>query len=295
MRERLGGSAERRFQSLVGELLARERQKQQANEANSDSSALFSGLEGLFDQYQKEVVEPRIAAAGQSCAAGQLALQTALGFDRQKQLLGMEAGNLSQYAGLIATVSRVCLQEEYKMCADDHIIHRMIPVWLGVERQYQLLGMTGDAGYAEISKLAKDLAQKCLTFDLEFESQFIFDGGFGGGYNSSVKAKVPLKFQPDALRISGSSALINDSFTFRNPGCSVTSFRGGSSLPIKSLAIIADNHSPDDTLGYVRDFSLLYFPERTKEHFNVKCPDQPIYTSPEITDVVRRVPGTAQR
>jgi hypothetical protein len=114
VRERLGGSAERRLQSLVAELLGRERQRQLLGGSAANSNTLFSDLQPLLDQYQKEVVEPRIAAAGQSCAAGQLALQTVLGFERQKQLLGMaEDGSLSKYTGLIATVSRVCLQEEY--------------------------------------------------------------------------------------------------------------------------------------------------------------------------------------
>jgi hypothetical protein len=157
----------------------------------------------------------------------------------------------------------------------------MIPVWLGFERQYQLLGMAEDSSYTEISKLAKDLTQKCLTFDLVFESQVTFDDGGSGGFDSSVKAKVPLLFKPDKLMISGSSALINDAFTFKVPGCSVTSRRGGSTLPVESLVYIADNHSASDTLGYVRDFNLRYFPERTRESFTVACPDNPPYSSPE--------------
>jgi hypothetical protein len=282
VRERLGGSAERRLESLSAELLGRERQAQLLGSEDSVSSDLYEQLQPLFERYKTEVVDVRAAAAGESCAAGQLALQTVLGFERQKQLLGVEAGGggLAENAGLMATVAKVCLKEEYTLCAQDHIIHRMVPVWLGFERQYQMLGMTEDSSYAEISALARDLTQKCLTFDLEFESDFHFDPGTGGGYDSSVKSKVPLKFNPDELKISGSSALINTAFTFRVSRCMVTSNRGGSTLPIQSLTYITDNHSPDDTLGYVRDFSLLYFPESTTESFTVACKDSPPYTSP---------------
>ncbi len=95
-----------------------------------------------------------------------------------------------------------------------------------------------------------------------------------------MKAKIPLHFQPDALKIEGTSALINNSFTFRVPGCSVTSTRGGSTISVSSLVYVPDNHSPTDALGYVRDFKLSYYPEGTKEVFSVKCPDEPAYTSP---------------
>ncbi len=131
----------------------------------------------MFDQYEKEVVEPRIAAAGESCAAGRLALQTVLGMERQKQLLGLSESGMEQIIGLMDTVSRVCVKEEYELCAQDHIIHRMIPVWLGLERQFQLLGATESKGSLEARKLAGDLTKKCLNFELVFESQATFDAG----------------------------------------------------------------------------------------------------------------------
>jgi hypothetical protein len=193
----------------------------------------------------------------------------------------MEASGLDQFVGLMDTVARVCLKEEYEMCAQDHIIHRMIPVWLGFERQYQLLGVTEDAAQADVIAYARELTRKCLTFELVFESQATFDDGGGGGFDSSVKATVPLHFQEQGMKIDGSSALINDAFTFKAPGCTVTSTRGGSTMPVSALVYITDTHSANDTLGYVRDFKLSYFPERTREVFSVQCEDQPPYTSPE--------------
>ncbi len=276
VRDRLGGSAERRLQSQAAELLGRERQRQLLGSGENQDSTLDADLQALFDQYQKEVIDVRVAAAGESCAAGRLALQTVLGQERQKQLLGIATGGIDQFTGLMDTVARVCIKEEYEMCAQDHIIHRMVPVWLGFERQMQLLGVENSA----VVQYAKDMTRKCLTFELVFESQATFDDGGGGGFDSFVNAKVPLHFSPESLKIDGTSALINNTFTFKVPGCSVTSTRGGSTLPVSALVYVPDSHSPTDTLGYVRDFKLTYFPERTKEVFSVKCPDEPAYTSP---------------
>ena len=275
VRERLGGSTERRLQSRMAEILGAERQRQLLGGGDNEPGTWQTEFASIIEQYKKEVIEPRVAAAGESCAAGRLALQTALGFERQMQLLGSGEGGMEKFADLMDTVSRVCIKEEYEMCAQDHIIHRMIPVWLGFERQMQLLGVEN----SPVSQYAAEMTKKCLSFELVFESQATFDAE-GGGFDSTVKARVPLHFRPDGLKIDGTSALINDSFTFKVPGCSVTSNRGGSTLPISSLVYVPDNHSPNDTLGYVRDFKLGYFPERTTEVFSVKCPDEPTYTSP---------------
>jgi len=278
VRARIGGSAETRLQSAIAEQLARERQRQLLGGGESESLVDF---EEYFRQYEEQVIKPRLAAAGESCAAGRLALQTVLGFERQKALLGVEgAGSLEQYGDLMATVSRVCVKEEYELCRDEHVIHRMIPVWLGMERQAQLLGM-GDSGGAlgDALREARDLTAKCLTFELVFESQANFDDGSGGGYDSSVESKIKVRFNPDEISMKGQSALVNKTFEFKTPGCSVTSNRGGGTFDVASLAYIDDagNQNP---LSPVRDFSLTYFPGMTSEFFTVVCEDSPPYTSP---------------
>ncbi len=279
VRERLGGSAERRLQSRVAEYLTAERTRQLLGTSDdSGQSDLGEVMSGLFEQYEREVLQPRLAAAGESCAAGRLAIQTLLGIERQKQLLGIESAPMDQFSDLFDTVGRVCIKEEYELCAQEHIIHRMIPVWLGFERQMQLLGVSNSA----LSEYARAMTTKCLTFELVFESQANFDAGYGGGFDSSVKAKVPLRFQADEIKIQGQSALINESFEFKEPGCQVTNNRGGSSLSAGPLVYVTDTHSASDSLGYVRDLKLSFFPERTKESFIITCPDDPPYASPEM-------------
>jgi len=279
VRQRLGGDAEARLQSAAAEVLGEERQRQiLGQESEVDLGEFFNDL---MSQFEKQVVKPRVAAAGESCAAGRLALQTILGLERQRQLLGMSEGDSfnQQVGDLMKIVSHVCIQEEYEMCVEDHIIHRMIPVWLGLERQSQLLGITAAGGSTPELEEAKDLARKCLTFELAFESDGNFDDGGGGGYHSIVKAKVPLRFVPEEMTIKGQAPLVNESFEFKAPDCSVTNNRGGSTFEGISLVYIADTHSPTDELGYVRDFKLTYFPGVTSESFTVKCDDS-TYTSP---------------
>jgi hypothetical protein len=280
VRQRLGGSAEQRLQSLAAEVLGRERQRQLLGQEGSEDLGAF--FDELMKQFEEQVVKPRVAAAGESCAAGRLALQTVLGLERQRQLLGIdEEGTFNQQvADLMKTVAHVCVKEEYELCSEQHIIHRMIPIWLGLERQYQLLGVTeGGATTPELEE-AKNLAVKCLTFELNFESDGNFDDGGGGGYESVVKAKVKLQLNPDELKIKGQAPLVNDSFEFKVPDCNVSNNRGGSTFEGISLTYVADSHSPTDELGYVRDLKLAYWPGTTAESFTVKCPDEPPYTSP---------------
>jgi hypothetical protein len=281
VRQRLGGDAEARLQSLVAEQLTRERQEQLTGKNDSEGNSI--DFAELFKLYEEQVVKPRLAAAGESCAAGRLALQTVLGLERQRQLLGISDGSgafSQQMADLMKTVATVCVQEEYALCVEEHIIHRMIPVWLGMERQYQLLGLAEGEAQPEELKLAKDLTQKCLTFELQFESDGNFDDGGGGGYESVVKSKVKMQFDPDEFKIKGQSALINDYFEFRVPYCDVTSNRGGSTFDGINLVYETDTHSPTDELGYVRDYKLTYWPGTTSESFTVTCEDAPPYTSP---------------
>ena len=277
VRARIGGDAEARLQSAVAEQLARARQEQFLGNENSEID-----FESAFQQYEEQVVKPRIAAAGESCAAGRLALQTVFGVERQKQLLGFEsdAGNaLIDNVGLMETVADVCMKEEYELCRDQHIIHRIIPAWLGLERQFQLLGFVEQGTIPPVIQKAREYARKCLTFEMRFESHATFEDG-GDGYDSTVESKIKIQFNPEGITMKGQAPLVNTAFDWRTEDCSVTSTRGGSTFEAISLAYISDTRSPTDELGYVRDFKFVYYPGNTTESFTIQCEDQPPYSSP---------------
>ncbi len=287
VKARIGGDAETRIQNALAAELQRVRQEQLLGNENGASI----DWESWFTQYEEQVVKPRLAAAGESCAAGRAAIQTLLGFERQKQLLGMGSDSGSSLAdgGVLDTVAEVCMKEEYELCRDDHIIHRIIPAWLGMERQFQLLGYTGEGGVtASAIESARNYVRRCLTFELQFESQFSFHDG-PDGYDSSVTSKIKIQFDPANLTWKGSAPLVNTAFEYKLDDCSVSSVRGGGTFEAMSLAYISDTKSPTDELGYVRDFKLVYFPGDTTESFTVKCPDVRSLYQPSEPFVDRRL------
>ena len=262
VRQRLGGSAETRIQNAVSEELTRQRQQ------GADGEALAAFFVEAFRQYEEQVVKPRVAAAGESCAAGRLALQTVLGLERQRALLGLDGGEggglLAKYPGLLDKATQVCVVEEFELCVEDHVIHRMLPVWLGFERQYALLG-NGDAA---VLREARELTVKCLTFKLQFEST-----GTTELYESTVKSDITLRFNPDDFTISGEAPLVNTNVEFFVPdGCTSTSIRGGGTFNAFKLIIFDET---DDQYGHVRDFTLSYFPGTTSESASFVCPGDP--------------------
>lgn len=275
-RRRLGGNDERRLNNAMAERLGIERQRQLLGGAPDPN--LGDDFADAMRQYEELVVKPRVAAAGESCAAGQLALQTVLGLERQKQLLGIPGNGLDEYVGLMDKVGKVCVVEEFELCVEQHIINRMVPVWLGFERQSQLLGGGGEAAIRE----AKDLTTKCLTFTLDFESTGIGKIGGGSKYESSVTAKAILHFDPAQVQISGDGELVNTDYEFIVPGCTVTETTGGGTFSVFKLIYVdaagasTTYNSGPAAFGHIADFVMNYHPGNSSEQASWKCKDSAV-------------------
>jgi len=143
----------------------------------------------------------------------------------------------------------------------------MLPVWLGFERQYALMGLPADSG---VLAEARDLTVICLTFELRLDSTATLSDADGVGYESTVHSALTLRFNPDDFTISGAAALVNTAFEFRMAGCTVSSVRGGSAIEVFKLIPLDE---PDQGLGYVRDFLLSYMPDITTESYTAVCPN----------------------
>ncbi len=276
VRARLGGDAEKRIQSKFAEALQIERQRQLLGMQDSVSIP----WEDYSKEYEEQVLKPRLAAAGESCAAGRLAIQTALGFERMKALLGMDDDANAIDASVLDTVAAVCMKEEYELCRDDHIIHRILPSWLGLERQFALLGINSDGGTTPTLEQAKDYVRKCLTFELEFHSEVNFDDGGDGGFDSTVNSKIKIQFNPADFSMKGESALVNSAFTFKAPDCSPTSNRGGGTFTATKLDYVEESANIETSLGGIKDFTLVYFPGSTSESVTISCDDLTIPIPP---------------
>jgi hypothetical protein len=135
------------------------------------------------------------------------------------------------------------------------------------------LGGAASGPEPEEVQLAEDLTKKCLTFELQFDSNGIFDAVAGDGYSAAVTAKIRLQFDPATLTIKGEAPLESKSFEFRPPAsCTATSTTGGGSFQVNSLEYVTDSTSKDDKLGFVSDFKLDYWPGVTTESYHVDCP-----------------------
>ena len=280
VRERLGGDAERRLQSAIGETLAIERQRQLLCDGCPSDVDIFEVLRERMREFDEQVVRQRVAAAGESCAAGRLAMRTLLGIERQRQLLGVEGEGegLARYLALMDPVGRICAIEEFELCVQDHVIHRMLPFWLGLRRENELLG----GGVAEGAiREARELTVLCLTFRLELESTgtAIFQGA--GSWESSVTSEVTLRFDPDELKVKGAGEYINTDYELQMDECSAAETPGGGSFDVYELRVLTAKPDQFSDPGFVTDdglevnFLMAYFPGISSERAIVTCPSGP--------------------
>ena len=289
VRERLGGSDETRLQSKIAEAVLRERQRLQ-NGGSEEDSSLDQEAELIFKEYYEKIVKLRIGAAGESCAAGRLALETAISFVRLLQLMGSEeAFPEIDLTELLEKSSLVCLQEEYQLCAEQHIVHRMVPIWLGFWRESQLLGSSTTDEPSELVKEARRLTENCLTFELVFESTGKTSDGLLG-FDGAVSASVPLKFNADEATISGEGALVNEYSNFYAEGCEVNFTPSDGTFETFFLVFETDLEEPRDgnqpvteKLGNVTAITMEYFPGATQGDLSIVCDDAQIPAGPSST------------
>ena len=295
VRLRLGGDADRRIQDALNIELNRINQEG----GEWQSAQVVAAYGAAFTQFEEEVLNPRVAAAGESCAAGRLAIETVNNLERRRQLLGLsEGGNpMDRYPGLVDKVARVCILEEFELCVEDHVIHRMAMVWRHFEHQYAVMGLEVDNA---VFREARELTIKCLTFNLKFESTGILDLD-DGGYKSRVTSEVTVRFDPDSNKMSGEAPLVNEDFEFRSP-CGATSIPGGGTFEVVNLKILVarpDEFNPDDV-----NFLLTYMPGATSESAKIKIcgssgaplalPPFPAWTSTFLTTHINELDTSGQ-
>jgi len=278
VRQRLGGNADARIQSLIAAEFARARQVELLTGKDAVDMDL---IESLMKQWKDQVLTPRLAAAGESCAAGQVAIETLLGYERQVQLLGVGDSMIGELDDLLPKVGRVCVREEYELCRDEHIVHRMIPVLLNMKRQSELMG---GAGMDQVIAEAEDLTRKCLHFELEFESTARMESE--GTYNESeMESKVEITYEVGSMppALTGESALVNLNYEVSNPDggpCKTTGNRGGGTFEVSDLYWKVVTSGSDDQLGHVEDILLTYAPGMSTETITASCSGMTFTTPP---------------
>lgn len=279
LRQRLGGEAEARLTGMMAERLAEARRRAMQGADEEGDSAYVDLGRWWMEAFAREVVRPRLGAAGQSCAAGRLAIQTVLGFSRQLSLVGVPEADVDALLGdlpdLAKSVGSLCIQEEYELCRDRHIIHRIVPAVLSIWRQTELLGAQDPALEAQ----GREAIEGCLTFEVEFKSTVTVKSRTVTT-RSVVEATVPLAFvwggsyaRPawSLGGIEGEEALANTAFSYEETGCDLTSHPGGSILRITDIRPLIAFRAPDDELGYVEDLEVVVAPDPTTEVIRGEC------------------------
>ncbi len=278
IRERLGGSAERRIASQLAQALGAERQRQLAGGQSVDAPDLTALFSEAFARFEAEVLGPRLAAAGQTCANARVAIETLLGYERQRALLGFPesaAGGVTRAASLTDIAASVCMKEEYEICREQHVLHLIIPAQLTFERQRLLLGSENPGQRQEDEEYVK----RCLTFRVDFESNVTVESQ-KISLEPSVRAKVKLTYDPGEFRISGTDTEEMFKFKVKVPKCSTTEHPADSTMDIESLSWTVTPTIWQPERGRIEDFAMTYKPGFPRESFTLKCPKVPAMEAP---------------
>jgi hypothetical protein len=281
---RIADRVEARINNELSQKLGQERQLQLLGKEDGNG---LDDIASYFTEYENQVVKSRIKAAmaeSASCADGERAIQTYLGFERQRQLLGMgaESGGLSGILDLISFAGKKCVDEQYKLCANDHVLNKMIPQWLGIMRQYQLLGAhEKDSSENELEKYARERTEACMRFEVYFDSEGTLNAEDGKKiYSSKVESRVKLNMNGADLShlFVAQAPLVNTEFEFasENSDCKTTNIRGGGVFDVTGLGFNYESKNGKDTL---KDVTLGYFPGMSSESYTITCPDSS-YTAP---------------
>jgi hypothetical protein len=268
VRRRLGGNVEARLSSAISLAI------QTARATNQSPEILWARVDAYLDEYVERVVRPRIAAASEGCAEARVAVETILRLERIRQLLGLsteENSLLGEMTPLMAMMMDICLREEFEMCRDEHVIHRILPIWASITRQAQLLGLEG------VQASGEQYVEKCLRFTLALDST--------GTITASeltevthVTSEVPLRFNASELIIDGEGPLVNDSLSVSvAPPCTIVSKTlGGSTFTVTRMAWVVPAFDPSLTLGTVTDLRLNFVAGPTNESATEDCGGGPV-------------------
>jgi hypothetical protein len=143
-------------------------ERQAALDGKPPTNDVLNILKGTLDRWFNQVVEPNVAAAQADYTLTYAALQIALAWQRQVELLGAEDGHKAQIDRL--TGQRQALRTAYEKavadrCLSKHDLSAVVEL-LSLEGEFEMYGTPPSAAAAS----PLDTLRKCLRFELDFET-----------------------------------------------------------------------------------------------------------------------------
>lgn len=288
---RLGGDAAAAIES---ELDRRIQLQSQPRADGSRPPINLDDLQPFFDLYRDYVVEPRLTHATDSCAAGLVAIDTYNHFEKKLALLGAEPQPSERWSGILKTVAATCMDQEYTYCTTEHLVYRILPLYVSLVR------MLAQAGI-EDGEVIDDLKTKvvgCLSFRLDFESDAVLEGS--SGWESAVEGSVDLEFDPSATDPAtggwkpqfrpASGTLTNTSVSAQQEGwsgCTATATPTDGELQVQGMDILASGFDAlavdtgQQRVGQLDDIRLLFTATLSGGELQITCPS-PTFQVPRI-------------
>jgi hypothetical protein len=211
-------------------------------------------------------------------------MTTALSYGREQELLGLPDTGRGLAQAIANEVTLECMQEEYEICRDNHIVTRIMRLRLGIDRQATVLGVTDPNATAY-----DDLVKACLKFALDLDStttttsqkltivQSVQSRSIAlelqgsieewrNGQNGKLKGMGPVVSTDYKVTTSVSCAPISD----------VTPM--SSALEVGSLSLDTGDPPTDN----IRDFKLVYRASPNFSFFKVNdaCSNPPVVLPP---------------
>ena len=280
---RLGGDA---ADAIESELDHRIQLQSQPRADGSRAPINLDDLQPFFDLYRDYVVEARLAHATDSCAAGLVAAETYNHFQKKLALLGAEEQPDGRWPEIVKTVAATCIDQEYTYCTKEHLVYRILPLYVAMIRMLAKAGIED----GDVLDQLKDKVVGCLSFRLDFQSDATVEGDTG--WESSVEASVDLEFDPSAVDSKGipnpqfrpaTGTLTNTSVTAQEggwSGCSATATPTDGELDIRSMEILASGYDAEavdagqQRVGQLDDIRLLFNTTLAGGELKITCPSQ---------------------